>query len=227
MYKLENKITGIISDTQFPGHMDTALEFVLDTGSDWGVEQWVHIGDVVDHHYISRHTNEPDAMNPIQEVYAVRDELQEWVRRIPNLFICRGNHDNIPASRAREIGMPELFLNDLNSIYELPDTWVWHNKYQLFDRTMIFHGLGSGGMYGVKNTANKWGCSLIQGHTHSYAGVFDIPRPMGRCQAMNVGCLADSEKYNARYAKNYFTQEVSLGIGIALADDEMHFVPMR
>lgn len=227
MFKLKNVTTGIISDTQFPGNMDTALEFVLDTGSKYKVEQWIHIGDMVDHHYISRHPTETDAWNPRQEISEVRGELSKWVKAIKNLFICRGNHDLIPSFRAASLGMPDLFLKSINDVYGLPDTWVWNDKYLLFDRTIVFHGMGSNGMYGVKNTANKWGCSAIQGHTHSNAAVFDIPRPLGNCQAMNVGCLADENKYNARYAKYYFTQPVSLGMGIAFADDHLHFEKMR
>jgi predicted phosphodiesterase len=227
MLELKNEVTGIISDTQFPGHMDTALEFVLDTGSDWGVTQWIHIGDMIDHHYISRHPIEFDAWNPVQEILEVKIEVAKWVKAIKNLFICRGNHDLIPQFRAASLGMPDLFLKTLNEVYDLPDTWIWDDRFKLFDRTIVFHGMGSNGMYGIKNTANKWGCGAIQGHTHSNAAVFDLPRPLGNCMAMNVGCLADEDKYNARYAKHYFTQPVSLGMGIACADDEMHFIKMR
>lgn len=225
--ELKNAVTGIISDTQFPGHMDNALEFVLDTGSDYKVEQWMHIGDMIDHHYISRHPIETDAWNPRQEVKEVKKELKKWSKHIPNLFICRGNHDMIPNWRANSLGMPDLFLKSLNQIYDLPDTWVWNDSYKLFNRTLVDHGMGSNGMYGAKNTANKLGCSYIQGHTHSSGAVFDLPRPFGDCAAMNVGCLMDANKYNARYAKYYFKVPVSLGMGIATADDEMHFVKMR
>lgn len=218
---------GIIPDMQFPGHIDNSLEFILDTGSDWGVEQWVCVGDLVDHHYISRHPNETDALNPIEEIDAVRYELSKWVKAIPNLHLCRGNHDLIPSFRAASLGMPELFLKSLNEVYDLPDTWVWQDGYHLFDRTLVDHGMGSNGMYGAKNTANKLGCSYIQGHTHAYGAVFDLPRPFGDCAAMNVGCLMDQEKYNARYAKYYFKVPVSLGMGIACSDDEMHFIKYR
>ncbi len=58
MIVLNNVTTGIISDTQFPGHLNDALDFVLRTGEEWGVKQWVHIGDMFDHHYMSRFPND-------------------------------------------------------------------------------------------------------------------------------------------------------------------------
>lgn len=227
MIKLNNVTTGIISDLQIPGNIDTALEFVLDVGSDYKVKQWVQIGDLIDHHYISRHPNETDARNPIDEVVATRKELAKWVKAFPNMFICRGNHDMIPNWRASSLGIPELFMRSINDVYDLPNSWRWEDKYYIFDRTLIDHGMGSNGMYGAKNTANKLGCSYIQGHTHAHGAVFDIPRPFGNCAALNVGCLMDEEKYNARYAKYFFKLPVSLGMGIAQADDEMYFVKYK
>lgn len=214
---------GIIPDMQFPGHIDNALEFILDTGSDYGVQDWICVGDLIDHHYISRHPVETDAWNPRQEVALVRQELKAWVKAFPNLWLAKGNHDLIPNFRAASLGMPDLYLKSLNEIYGLPNTWVWDDQFTFFNRTLLDHGMGSGGMYGAKNTGNKLACSYIQGHTHGYGGVFDLPSPFGDRAAMNVGCLMDAEKYNARYAKYYFKVPVSLGMGIAFADDEMFF----
>ncbi len=226
MIKLNNVPTGIISDTHFPGHVDGALDFVLRTGEKWGVKQWVHIGDMIDHHYISRHPTEPEAMNPIEEWYMAKHELRRWVQAIPDMTILKNSHDRIPERQAMTLGMPELFLRPLNEVYGLPDTWVWADRVQLFNRTLIEHGLGSNGMYGAKNTAKNLGCSWIQGHTHAHGAVFDLPRPTGDCAAMNVGCLMDESKYFAKYGQN-FKIPVSLGMGICLADDEMYFVKYK
>jgi len=224
--KLKNVTTGVISDTHFPGHVDGALDFVLRTGKRWGVKQWLHIGDMIDHHYISRHPTEPEAFNPIQEVALVRKELQRWTKAIPNLFICTNSHDRIPARQAKTLGMPELFLRPLNEVYNLPDTWVWSDRFTIFDRTLIEHGLGSTGMYGAKNTSKNLGCSWVQGHTHAHGATFDLPRPTGDCAAMNVGCLMDEKKYFAKYGEN-FKIPVSLGMGIIEADDEMYFIKYK
>jgi len=223
MITLKNVTTGIISDTQFPGHLDDALDFVLETGEKWGVQQWVHIGDMFDHHYMSRFNNELDAFNPIDEWKAASWEVQKWVKAIPDLTILKGNHDSIPKRQAETLGIPTVFLSNLNTVYNLPDTWVWDESAVIFGDCLIDHGLGSNGMYGCKNTANKLGCSYIQGHTHAHGGMFYLPRPFGNRAALNVGCLVDENKYLARYGKK-FRVPVSLGMGIVKAVDEMYFV---
>jgi len=226
MIKLKNVTTGIISDTHFPGNIDGALDFVLRTGYTWGVQQWVHIGDMFDHHYISRHPTEPEALNPIQEHAAAMKEVQRWVKAIPDLVILQNSHDRIPIRQAETTGMPELFLRPLSEIYNLPDTWLWEQRVTIFDRTIMEHGLGSGGMYGAKRTANNLGCSWVQGHTHAHAAVFNLPRPTGDCMAMNVGCLMDEDKYFAKYGQN-FKIPVSLGMGVIKDDDEMFFIKYK
>ncbi len=225
MIQLDNVPTGIISDTHFPGHVDGALDFVLRTGEKWGVQQWIHIGDVVDYHYISRHPTEPDADSPIVEYNKAKAEIRKWYYAIPQMTICRGNHDNIPLRQLKTLGIPELFLRDFNEIYGTPG-WTWTDNIKLFNNTLVDHGEGSGGMYGAKNTANKLGCSYIQGHVHAYGTVFNLPRPFLDAAALNVGCLMDENKYFARYGKR-FKVPVSLGMGICLGDDEMYFIKYR
>jgi len=228
MLKLQNVTTGIISDTQIPGHHDDALGFVTKTFKDRGVQQIIHIGDLLDHHYISRHPIELDALPPREEWKAAMWELKKWTIAFPNVFVCQGNHDSIPAKRMKELGIPaDIFMRPLNEIYELPDTWVWDRAFQLFGSVVVEHGLGSGGMYGAKNTANKLGVSYVQGHTHSHAGVFDIPRPFGNNAAMNVGCLMDEQKYFARYGVDRFKVPVSLGCGVIYSANHMEFIPMK
>lgn len=228
MFKLPNKRTGVISDTHIPGNLDNALDFTVKTFFDKGVEQITHIGDLVDHHYISRWPNELDAMNPREEWLKAKAELSRWVNQYPSMYLCKGNHDTIPERRLEELGLPaDVYLKTLNEIYGLPDTWIWAERFLLFDSVIMEHGLGSGGMYGAKNTANKLGVSYVQAHTHSHAAVFHIPRPIKDAAAMNVGCLVDAAKYHARYGRLYFKVPVSLGCGIIYSGNHMEFVPYK
>jgi len=226
MIRLKDVPTGIISDLHIPGHVEGALEFVQETGEKWGIKQWVAIGDIVDYHYISRFKSVVSAMNPIDEFYAAKDMIAEWYKAFPELFICTGNHDTIPYRQLATLGIPgDVMLRSFNNLYNTPN-WVWRGSYQLFDNTIVDHGLGSAGMYGAKNTANKLGVSYIQGHTHGHGGTFNLPRPLKDAAAMNVGCLMDSDKYFAAYGKQYKIP-VSLGMGVALADDEMYFIKYK
>lgn len=221
-----NRIVGVVSDPHFPGHIDNALEFIQDTFNDHGVTDIVFIGDIIDHHYISFHQSETDALNPIDEVASTKKELKRWVKAFPKAKICIGNHDALPMRLAKSMGMPDLFLKSLNQIYGLPKTWQWKMRWD-FDNVIYEHGIGSNGMYGAKNTALKLGSSYVQGHTHSHGGVFDLPQIRHRMAAMNVGALIDREKYSARYGKSIYKVPMSLGCGIVYAYDEMKFVPYR
>lgn len=228
MFKLPNKRTGVIPDTHIPGNLNDALEFVIKTFYDKNVEQVVHIGDVVDHHYISRWPIELDALSPQEEWLQTKVELARWVKQFPEMFLCKGNHDDIPERRLKDLGLPaDIYLRTLNDIYDLPQTWIWSEQFLVFDSVLIEHGLGSGGMYGAKNTANKLGVSYVQGHTHSHAAVFDIPRPLKNASAMNVGCLVDANKYNARYGRLYFKVPMSHGCGVIYSGSHMEFVPYK
>ena len=224
---LNNEPTGVISDLHIPGHKKYALEFCQDTFNDLKIKQVVCIGDVFDHHFMSRHPSELDAFNPVQELRLAKTEISHWVKAFPEMYIMKGNHDRIPERQAQTLGIPSVFLKDLNAVYDLPDTWVWDWNATIFEYVLIDHGLGSTGMYGAKNTAQKLGCSYVQGHTHAHAAVFDLPRPMGDRAAMNVGCLMDQEKYNARYGRLIYKTPVSLGIGVINAVDSMIFIKMQ
>lgn len=221
------KIVGVIPDLHIPGHCKDALEFIQDTFNDHNVTEVICTGDLIDHHYISFHSNELDALNPIQEWKAAKKELKRWVKAFPKMKLCIGNHDQRPVRAAKLAGLPEdVFLKPLNTTYELPKTWVWRERWDI-DNVIYEHGVGSNGMYGAKNSALKLGSAYVQGHTHAYAAVFDLPQIRHRFSAMNVGALIDKSKYHSRYAKLIYKVEMSLGCGIVYAPNEMKFVPKR
>jgi len=222
-----NKVIGVIPDLHIPGHCSDSLEFVRDSFSDHKVTDIVCTGDIIDHHYISFHGNELDAMNPIAEWKATLEEMQRWVKAFPKMKLCYGNHDTRPARAGKLVGLAEeVFLKPLNKIYNLPKAWVWKVRWDL-NEVIYEHGLGSNGMYGAKNTAIKLGSAYVQGHTHAHGAVFDLPQVRHRFSAMNVGALIDKDKYQSRYAKSIYKIEMSLGCGIVFAKDEMKFIPKR
>ena len=220
-------IVGVISDLHIPGHCEDALEFIQDTFAEHKVTDVVCTGDIIDHHYISFHPSELDADNSFDEWTKAMTELKRWVKAFPNMKLCYGNHDIRPERAAHSVGLAkELFLRPLNEVYGLPDEWLWKMRWDIED-VIYEHGIGSNGMYGAKNTALKLGSAYVQGHTHAYGAVFDVAQARRRFSAMNVGALIDKDKYNARYAKNIYKIEMSLGCGIVLAPDEMRFIPKR
>lgn len=215
----------VIGDTHFPGHHDKYYDFIIETAVKYSIDEFIHVGDLVDFHYISRHITEPDADNAIVELDKAKEELVRWVDKFPNLKICKGNHDMIPYRQAGTLGIPKKFLKSLNELLELPDTWTWHHSI-VIDDIVVEHGLGSGGKYGAFNTALKYMCNYVQGHTHSYGSVLWHEGFFKSVFGMQVGCGVDKKKYHSRYGKNIFKHGLALGCGVVLNADTPDKTPL-
>jgi predicted phosphodiesterase len=220
----KDSIVGFFTDTHMPSVHPRFFEFVKDTFRAHGVNKVVCGGDLVDHHFISRHVSEPDALNPIDELELAKKELKKWVAEFPKVKVCRGNHDAIPTRQAKELGIPKHFLKGLNELYDLPDTWEWADQWEI-DGVMYEHGLGAGGMYGFKQLALAYGQSVVTGHTHSNGGVLYVASPNRILFGANGGCGMDVEGYAGRYGKNY-KYKPTLGCVIVKNGKEATFVPM-
>jgi len=221
--KSTERVIGIIADTHEPACHPDYFDFIKKTFKRFNVTEIVHIGDVVDHHFISRHVSETDAFNPLDEMDLAIKNLKKWVKEFPDVKICLGNHDRIPDRQVKTLGIPSKFLRNLNDIYELPKTWEFKNHFEIND-IWFEHGIGSSGMYGAKNTALKYRMSYVQGHTHANAGIFHMTSPKDSIFAMNVGAGVDESHLQMRYGK-IFKNKSTLGCGIILGDIPI-FVPM-
>ncbi len=195
----------------------------------WYIDKMFHIGDLADFHYISRHQTDPTALGPLEELEATKEELSRWVSAFPEMSLCIGNHDTILERQAASLGIPSEFLRNLNELFDLPDTWVWQDRWVLNEGTnyvtVIEHGLGSNGMYGAKNTAKNYMCNYIQGHSHAHAGVFWVDGLFKSVYGMQVGCGMSPDKYFSKYAK-HFKNAQSYGCGIVLDIDTPDPTPM-
>jgi len=215
---------GIIGDTHFPAVHPEYLSFLKQTFEKAGVTQVVHIGDVIDHHRISRHVSEPDSMTADQEVHEARELVKQYAQAFPEMRICRGNHDAIPIRQAKELGMPADFIQPLEQLYKFPSTWEIQDNYQ-FQGCWYEHGIGSTGMYGMINTALKYGCNYIQGHTHSFAGCLYRSSPVRTLFGLNVGCGVDIKHTSMRYGDPYKFKP-TLGCGLVIDGKQGYFVRM-
>lgn len=222
--KPKDSIVGFFTDTHEPACHPRFFEFVRDTFRQHGVTQVVCGGDLVDHHFISRHVSEPDALNPIDELEMAIKNLEKWHKEFPEVLVCNGNHDNIPVRQAKELGIPERYLRSLNEVYGLPEGWKWAPQHEV-DGVIYEHGLGAGGMYGFKNLALAYRQSVCVGHTHSYGGVLYIASNKDIIFGLNGGCGIDVESYNARYGSTYKFKP-TLGCGIIKNGKEAMFIPM-
>jgi len=223
--KLETTTTvGVIGDTHFPFTHPRYLEFCKDTFEEHGVGQVVHIGDIVDHHAISRHKTEPVADGVITEYEKALAMVEEWAAVFPAMTIVNGNHDCILERQAAELGVPAVFLKSNTELYQMPKRWSMVEKV-VIDGTLYKHGIGSGGMHGAYNSAKRNCMSVVQGHTHSFAGVKYIANEQTLWFGMSVGCGIDVDAYAFAYGK-YFENRPILGCGIVRSSQDAQFVPM-
>jgi hypothetical protein len=220
----ELSVVGIIADLHIPAVLPGYMDYCIRAFRTYNVNKIVFIGDIIDLHAMSRHVSEPDADSSMAEMMKAKEILSEWARVFPVAKICEGNHDAIPKRQAKEVGIPDLYLKSLNEVYDLPDTWDWGYSH-VIDGVHYDHGLGSGGMYGCKNTAQKMGMSYVQGHTHSNAGVFYMSSDVRTIFGMNVGAAVDNTNKAMKYGKNFKSKQTP-GVGIVNGGKTAMFLPM-
>lgn len=222
--KRSRSVVGFFTDLHEPAAHPRFFEFVQDTFRDHGVSTVVCGGDLVDHHFISRHTSEPDALNPVEELELSIEHLKKWTAAFPEVLCCYGNHDQIPVRQAKELGIPLQFVRSLNDIYNLPEGWKWATSWEV-DGVLYEHGIGASGMYGFKNLALAYRQSVVVGHTHSNGGVLYVASPKDIIFGCNGGCGMDVESYASRYGASYKFKP-TLGCAIIKDGKEAQFIPM-
>ncbi len=221
MPTMKKNSTLVISDLHEPFAHRGAFDLCRRVRDDYKCKHILNIGDIFDHHQISRHVSEPDAMGAVEERDLVRKRLKKWIREFPKMDIIIGNHDEIPTRQAKELGIPKPFMRDLSDVYELPKGWVFHKKLER-DDVLYVHNGGSG-MNAAMNLAKKMSMSAVCGHTHKAGGVNYFSNPSKLFFGMNAGCLIDKEAYAMRYTDS----EPTLGVGVVCSSTEAYWVPMK
>lgn len=215
--------TGVIADTHEPFTHPRYLEFVQDTFVKYGVGPVVHIGDLVDNHAMSFHETDPDGMAAGDEMKATKYALLKWYEAFPAVTWISGNHDNLPMRRVRAAGLPKRILRE--NLYGTPDGWQ-SREHAIINGVRYSHGIGSAGVNGHRNLAEKKGMSCVMGHCHSFGAVSYVANEFEIKFGMNVGCGIDIESYAMAYGKD-FVNRPTLGCGIVYGPEMAMFVPMN
>lgn len=139
----------VIPDTHMPYHHKDSFDFLWDVACAYDTQNYLHVGDLIDHHASSYHESEPDAYYPEQEKELAQENAQYLQEMFPDMDISEGNHDVIPKRKAKSMGLPTSMLSDMNKIYDLENTWRWHDEY--------FFDCGGGQPHVVPMVMNKRG----------------------------------------------------------------------
>jgi hypothetical protein len=184
------------------------MEFCLDIFDQWNCDTFIHIGDLIDHHALSFHDSEPCLKGANGEMMDARKRLQPWYDAFPNLTICNGNHDLIPARQLKKIGMDaDVWMRPLKEIYEMPEGWELVEEITI-DGVLYHHGYTANGVNGFRNDAIKRMCRTVSGHAHGNAGVSSTASNHRLVWGMATGCGVDVESMAMAYGKHFLMKPV-------------------
>lgn len=209
-----SKTIGIIGDTHLPFEHKKYLSHCKNIFSIYDVDIVVHIGDFLDQHSLSYHEHDPNGMSAEYEAVAARAKVLEWVNEFPEVLWVVGNHDDLPYRKARTNGIPMRYIAQYHEILEIPALKNWKYKEEhIVDGTVFRHGMGATGKYGHRNASEKMNCNVVQGHSHSVAGIEHMASQNHRIWGMSVGCGIDRHAYAAHYGRHMVTKPfISCGV---------------
>jgi predicted phosphodiesterase len=215
----------VIADTHEPHAHPDYLDFCVQQAKHYGATEFVHIGDEVDHHYLSYHEKIIEQGGPGDEFEAMRESLKPWMKAFPKLRICIGNHTNLPFRKARTHQIPGVYLRRFSELWNSPKGWEWDWEFEI-DDVLYTHKPSHGVKMALNNNIDGRMRSSVFGHTHIRPGVvYAKKKGMKQLFSLNVGWGGDQDAYAFEYAKE-FAEEGVVGAGLVIDGKEAHFLPM-
>ena len=216
----ENRINGVnivlvIGDLHEPFCLEGYLEHCIETYEKFNCNQVVFIGDLIDNHYSSFHTADPDGYGAGEELDRAIDKIQIWYKYFNNktvangIFVCLGNHDLIVRRKCFESQISKRWVRDYGDVLGTPD-WDFNEVHKI-DDVIYTHGTSSSGRNAAVNKALQFGDPTVQGHIHTEASVIYAGEHWG----MQTGCGVDRRAYAMAYAK-FFPKPYKISCGVIL-----------
>lgn len=212
--------TLIIGDLHEPFTRKGYLEFNKYLYKRYDCKRVVLIGDIVDNHYPSFHTTDPDGYGGGMELDMAIKQIAKWYKAFPNAYVCEGNHDALIKRKAFEGGIPQRWIKGYSDIFNTPN-WEFNESFE-FEKVLYTHGTGTSGNLAAFNTALYSRKSVVQGHLHSFANVMYTASDNDRLFGMIVGCGVDQKAYSMAYSKNY-PKKFIISSGVVLDKGKVAF----
>lgn len=195
----------VIGDLHCPFELNGYFEFCREIYSKYNCNQVIFIGDIIDSHYSSFHTTDPDGLGGGDELNKAIEDIQKWSKVFPIADVLIGNHDRIVMRRAFDSAIPQAWIKSYNDV--LGTNWNWTERI-VYDDVQYVHGEGGTARTKSKNDM----MSTVQGHIHTQAYTeWSVGRKF-RVFGMQVGCGLDGSAYAAAYAKNFKKQAIGCGV---------------
>lgn len=212
-----------IADTQMPFEHVDYLRFLKAVTRKYGLNTFIHIGDLIDHHALSDFPHDPDGLSAGDELREAISSLKPYYRAFPKMQVCIGNHDERIFNKAMKAGIPKGYLRAYKDFLRAPKDWQWVDKV-VIDGVCYKHGTGYSGRNGAINAAMDETRPTVIGHLHSDAGILYWANQEILLFGMNVGSGIDHKSYAFAYGK-YMRKKPILACGVVL-DGIPHLIPM-
>lgn len=209
----------VIGDPHAPFIREGYLEHCIEVRDKYSCDETVFIGDIVDNHYSSFHTADPDGYSAGEELDRAVDMLQPWIAEFPIAKVMLGNHDRIPYRKAMDAGLSYRWIKGYSEMLGAPG-WEFMDHY-FKDDVLYVHG--DGASHAIVR-AKKDLCSIVQGHFHSRAYVEYAVGRKHKVFGMQVGCGIDETSYAMAYGKN--GPKMALSCAVVLNNGEQPIIEM-
>ena len=194
----------VIGDIHEPFCLDGYLQHCKNVYKDFNCNKVVFIGDIIDSHYSSFHSTDPDGMSAKDELNLSIKKLRKWHKAFPKATVIIGNHDRIVARKALANGISAKWIKEYKDVLEVP-TWNFKTD-ETIDNVLYVHGEGATAFTKAKTLFQ----SVVAGHTHTKCYI----EYMNNIFGMQVGCGVDKDSYAMAYAKNYAPPQIACGVVI-------------
>ena len=194
----------VIGDIHEPFCLDGYIQHCKNVYKEFNCNKVVFIGDIIDSHYSSFHSTDPDGMSAKDELNLSIKKLRKWHKAFPKATVIIGNHDRIVARKALANGISAKWIKEYKDVLEVP-TWNFKTD-ETIDNVLYVHGEGATAFTKAKTLFQ----SVVAGHTHTKCYIEYMNNVFG----MQVGCGVDKDSYAMAYAKNYAPPQIACGVVI-------------
>ena len=192
----------VIGDIHEPFCLDGYIQHCKNQYNLFNCNKVVFIGDIIDSHYSSFHSTDPDGMSAKDELNLSIKKLRKWHKAFPKATVIIGNHDRIVARKALANGISAKWIKEYKDVLEVP-TWNFKTD-ETIDNVLYVHGEGATAFTKAKTLFQ----SVVAGHTHTKCYI----EYMNNIFGMQVGCGVDKDSYAMAYAKNYAPPQIACGV---------------
>lgn len=214
----------VISDMHMPFQHPDAFGFLAHLKAELSPDLVVSIGDILDGHRLSFHTQEDEVPSAYHEIMDAKEQLKTFYEIFPQGLLTLGNHDSRQLRKAKDAGIPEIYFKPIEEILEMPPGWAVDGRFYINTpegEVMFTHTLGNSDL----TAAQRLGVSSVTGHKHTKYDINYWSTREALKFTMTVGCLIDTHHPAFRYNKTQILRPI-IGVG-AIINGEPLLIPMR